>query len=265
MSRATVATKPTLGFGCPNVIDPHHFIVTIPADHTRPVLITENYGIESISGEGLVDRCELSWHTWTAVAEEVRVEFNKRLKEKRLQTSRWKVGENKVERLLGKELLVLAWGVEQADLATIPQAMKNWQGLRPEERWWLCTMTAAATGDTHEAGMGWRAALQHILTENPVEGMPPFSRPKEVFSSEDTGGLYRPIQTIKAISDATGISRITLAQAAQRGDFGEDVYKSGGTWLVDTTGSRFQMWLAAHPTQRRVKGQRSRQQSPGQE
>jgi phage FluMu gp28-like protein len=37
----------------------------------------------------------------------------------------------------------------------------------------------------------------------------------------------RSIQTVRAISEITGIHRITLAQACQRGLLGEDAYKSG--------------------------------------
>ena len=70
----------------------------------------------------------------------------------------------------------------------------------------------------------------------------------------------RPVQTIKAVSKATRISRFTLAQAAQRGDFGEDAYKSEGTWLINTRGEHFRRWLAAYPTQWRVKGRVAREQ-----
>jgi hypothetical protein len=75
---------------------------------------------------------------------------------------------NKIERLLGKELLVLAWAVEGANPDTVPNAIRNWIGLRPEERWWLYTVTAAATGGTEHAEIGWRKALRFALTENPL-------------------------------------------------------------------------------------------------
>ena len=45
----------------------------------------------------------------------------------------------------------------------IAVAIRNWLGLKPEERWWLYTMTAAATGLAHQAGMGWRGALRQAL------------------------------------------------------------------------------------------------------
>lgn len=69
-----------------------------------------------------------------------------------------------------------------------------------------------------------------------------------------------PVQTIPSVSEASGISRFTLVQAAQRGDFGADAYKSGGTWLVNTTGPQFQHWLATHATTPRVKGRLAREQ-----
>ena len=70
-----------------------------------------------------------------------------------------------MQRLLGKELLVLLWAIEQGDVSEeeTAVAIRNWLGLKPEERWWLYTMTAAATGLAHQAGMGWRSALRHAL------------------------------------------------------------------------------------------------------
>ena len=105
---------------------------------------------------------------WNAIAEDVKREFNERLRSKSLETSRWTVGANRVERLLGKELLVLAWAVEEADPSVYGNAVRNWIGLRPEERWWLYTMTAAATGNPQHTGIGRRKPLRFALTENPL-------------------------------------------------------------------------------------------------
>ncbi|MCI0529792.1 MAG: DUF3780 domain-containing protein, partial [Nitrospira sp.] len=74
-----------------------------------------------------------------------------------------------VSRLLGKELVLLAWAIEDADPTLIPIAVKNWLGLKPEERWWLFTMTNAATGHAiNGRNKGWRKAVRYALTENPV-------------------------------------------------------------------------------------------------
>ena len=163
--------RPTEGFGCPTGVDPHHLCVVVPAGRHDPVQIIEKFGIRGGSG-GLPDevaRAEMERPKWTAIADHVKRVFNERLKEKGLATSKWMPGENKLERLLGKELCVLAWAIEAADESLVPVALKNWAGLKPEERWWLFTMTAAATGELADKDIGWRKALRFALTENPVK------------------------------------------------------------------------------------------------
>ncbi len=111
---------------------------------------------------------------WDAIADEVRAYFNQRLRENSLKSSQWKIGENPVSRLLGKELVLLSWAIEDADPNLIPVAIKNWLGLKPEERWWLFTMTNAATGHAISGrNKGWRKAVRYALTENPVSGYIP--------------------------------------------------------------------------------------------
>lgn len=162
--------RATVGFGCPSTVDPHHFVVELPAGRTTLVIISEVYGVKAgLNGlPDIAERCHLPRVTWSLIAEDVKREFNERLRSKKMTTSRWTTGINKVERLLGKELLVLAWAVERANQDTVPNAIRNWTGLRPEERWWLYTITAAATGGPEHAEIGWRKALRHALTENPL-------------------------------------------------------------------------------------------------
>ena len=160
----------TFGFGCPDTTDPHRFEVDIPAGRAESVSIEEHYGIKAgINGlPEVIERCHLPRPIWSMIAEDVKRDFNERLRAKKLATSRWTVGLNKVERLLGKEMLVLAWAVEKASPESIPNAIRNWVGLRPEERWWLFTVTAAATGLPEDSDVGWRKALRFALTENPL-------------------------------------------------------------------------------------------------
>jgi len=160
----------TIGFGCPETTDPHRFEVDIPPGRTGAVSIVECYGIKAGIGglPEVAERCLLARPIWSLIAEDVKREFNERLRARNLAASRWIVGVNKVERLLGKELLVLAWAVEEALPETVPNAIRNWIGLRPEERWWLFNITAAATGFPEHSGVGWRKALRFALTENPL-------------------------------------------------------------------------------------------------
>jgi len=163
----------TLGFGCPDTVDPHHMVVTVPRGRNDSARIVEHFGLRAghAGTPDTIERVELERTKWTAIADSVRRVFNERLKEKGISPGRWSLGDNKMERLLGKELCVLAWAIEDAPLDLIPVAITNWSGLRPEERWWLFTMTAAATGGIDDGEIGWRKALRYALTENPVEAV----------------------------------------------------------------------------------------------
>jgi hypothetical protein len=110
-------------------------------------------------------RCEVLRGVWDAAAPEARAEFNRRLRLEGKPAGRWGADDTAVQRLFGKELLVLLWAIEQSDVSPeeIAVAIRNWLGLKPEERWWLYTMTAAATGLAHQSGMGWRDALRRAL------------------------------------------------------------------------------------------------------
>lgn len=165
-----MSERKTIGFGVPNDIDPHHFVVEVPATRVNPVVITEHFGLAGGS-DGLpesIERCRLSQEAWNAIRKEAERVLNERLKEKKLATSRWKTGKNQVERLLGRELCVLAWSVEVAGKDTIPNAIRNWGAFKPEERWWLFSMAASLTGTSQDVDVGWRKAIRVALTENPT-------------------------------------------------------------------------------------------------
>ena len=155
---------PTLGFGVPATSNPHHFVVEIPRNNTSSVSIVENLGMQTHDqSQSEIPRVILERTRWTAIRGEVQRAFNVRLKERNLKTATWKVGENPVDRLLGKELCILAWAIEGMDFDHIPIAVRNWLALRPEERWWLFGMTAITTGGVNDGHKGWRLALRHAL------------------------------------------------------------------------------------------------------
>jgi hypothetical protein len=172
-------TPDTFGFGFRPRESQHHFLVTLPKGKQRDVVISEHlswdperpaaaptFALGELDGKL---RCVLPRAKWDAIADALRVAFNTGLKKAGLRTASWKTGANPVARLYGKELVLLAWAIEDADPALIPIAIRNWQGLVPEERWWLYTMTCAATGHAvHGRNRGWRKAVRFALTENPV-------------------------------------------------------------------------------------------------
>lgn len=164
MASGEYGLRPTLGFGVPATSDPHHFKVVIPRSNTGKVLISEYLGMQASTDEqSVIDRVFLDRPRWTAIRSEVQRAFNARLNAHGLKACAWKVGDNVVDRLLGKELCVLAWAVEGMDLEKIPVAVRNWLALRPEERWWLFGMAAMSTGGVGDGNRGWRLALRHAL------------------------------------------------------------------------------------------------------
>jgi hypothetical protein len=165
---AKTKAHPTVGFGVPVTTAPHHFVVSIPRGTRQAVRITEDLGMHAQGEDSQVlDRVFLHRPTWTEIANPVKRLFNQRLKAHNLAISQWKAGDNPVDRLLGKELCVLAWAVEDLPLEKVGAALRNWLALRPEERWWLFGMTAAAAGAPEDKGRGWRAALGYALGDTP--------------------------------------------------------------------------------------------------
>lgn len=158
------------GFDVADIYREHAFLVQIPRTATGVIRIHEVFGGPPKLEERewrpeTILRAELSRARWDAISAELRQELNRRLKELGSKTGRWSVGDNPVQRLLGKELLVLAWAIEMEDVSDeeLHVALRNWLGLKPEERWWLYTMTAAATGQAQQVGVGWRGALRQAL------------------------------------------------------------------------------------------------------
>jgi hypothetical protein len=158
----------------------HHFVVDIPRGGDAPIKISEHLAWDDETGSSPVSsgatqdgqiRVILARLKWDAIADETRTQLNGRLKRLGKKSGAWRAGANLIRRDLGKELVLLAWAIEEADPALIPTAIVNWNGLVPEERWWLYTQTAAATGHgINDRGRGWRKAVRYALTENPVLG-----------------------------------------------------------------------------------------------
>ena len=157
----------TVDFGAPTAFGAHIFRVEIPPARTGPVIIVEDYGYRGQEG-GIPrdeERVVLKRPVWSAIADSARREFNDRLKAARVLTGRWHTGTNKVDRLLGKELCVLAWAAETATPEQTPVICSKWGALRPEERWWLFAMTVAEAGLPEDTQRGWRRALFYALSD----------------------------------------------------------------------------------------------------
>ena len=167
------------GFGFKPAESEHYFLVSIISP-TGNVQISEHMSWDSEMWKGKIHavkdesderlRVSLPRVKWDLIADAVSAEFNRRLKEMGYKKGSWKGrGLTPVSRLFGKELVLLAWAIEDADPGRVPAAVANWLGLLPEERWWLYTMTNAATGQALRGrNTGWRAAVRFALCDNPI-------------------------------------------------------------------------------------------------
>lgn len=167
----------SVGFGYVPEEMQHHFMVVIPQGKNEKVLVYERFiwdkdkDIQDINEDNpLYNQLKVAvpkW-LWQRVAPYVAQEFNFWLGKKGFKKSKWKVGQNPVHRVFGKELVVLLWALEDCvDDSQVPVAIVNWQGLQPEERWWLYVVTNVATSRVNDR-KGWRMALKYALLENPV-------------------------------------------------------------------------------------------------
>lgn len=194
-------TLPSNSFGFDPRETQHHFLVVIPRGAAGKIEISEHFSWDATRGSGEVSygsrldgqiRVMLPRLKWDEIADPVRAHFNIRLRRMQLKTGGWKAGPNLLRRELGKELVLLAWAIEDADPALIPAALANWGGLDPEERWWLYTQTAGATGHgINDRGRGWRKAVRYALTENPVNTFSSTIAPvPEYFQVASAGPLF---------------------------------------------------------------------------
>ena len=159
-----------LGFGYIPEETKHHFLVIIPRSQNQKITVYERFDWDdSEVQQSDIDykslKVRIDKHKWDLVKDALQQEFNNTLKENNILVGRFKIGEVPIDRLLGKEMVLLLWAIEDSDPKLIPVALKNWLGLSREERWWLFTMTNAVTGHADDK-RGWRKAIRYALTEN---------------------------------------------------------------------------------------------------
>ena len=102
----------------------HHFLVHIPRGGSANIEISEHFTWDPETGssertygtrlDGQI-RVILKRRKWDAIADEIRAQFNQRIKKSGIKIGSWKVGDNLLRRELGKELVLLAWAIEDAD------------------------------------------------------------------------------------------------------------------------------------------------------
>jgi len=188
------SSRRVIGLGFVPTEARHGFVIEVPKGKNRDELIAITERRES----GLTEFASRSDASATPTAPDLRVlidrrrwedlaptfweEANRRLRANGLPICKWVKTPSAsipVHPSLGKELCILCWAVEEAPPDDIPNALRNWKALAPEERWWLFTMTVATTGQAMQKGIGWRKALRAAIADNPFvkgEGISPRAR-----------------------------------------------------------------------------------------
>jgi hypothetical protein len=190
----TVTKRRVVGLGFLPDEARHGFLIDVPKGSSPDELICisehrgndlDHLGARASAAPNPTDlglRVLIDRGRWLALAPDFWDEANRRLRANGLPPAKFVKNPAKpvpVHPSLGKELCVLCWAVEEAPPADIPNALRNWENLAPEERWWLFTMTVATTGQAMQKGIGWRKALRAALADNPFvkgEGMSPRAR-----------------------------------------------------------------------------------------
>ena len=157
----------TTDFGAPTEFGKHHFYVTTPRANRDAICIYEDFGFngKDAGSNSTAKRLLLARELWTKIRDDAKRDFNARLRSLKQSTGNWAIGKVKLERFLGKELCVLGWAAEHADINECPIICQKWLALRPEERWWLYSKTASEAADYKATSHGWRKALYCLLSD----------------------------------------------------------------------------------------------------
>lgn len=164
---STRSIKSLCDVSTPSEFGMHHFYVEIPAAPRDAVVIYEDYGFDGEDSRRETVECRLilARELWTKIRDDVRRDFNARLKIKKQSSGTWSTGKVKLDRFLGRELCVLGWAAEHASPDECLVICQKWLALRPEERWWLYSKTAAEAGRDDQTQRGWRKALYCALSD----------------------------------------------------------------------------------------------------
>ena len=194
MAKASGGSRRIVGLGFLPDEARHGFLIDVPRGGNSTDLISisehrgsdlDHLGVRASAAPNPGDpslRVLIDRTRWMALAPAFWEDANRRLRANGLPAAKFTKNPLKpvpVHPSLGKELCVLCWAVEEASADDVPNALRNWEALAPEERWWLYTMTVATTGQALQKGIGWRKALRSALADNPFvkgEGMSPRAR-----------------------------------------------------------------------------------------
>ncbi len=156
-------TKPPLhDFGLlPEHGDSLEFIIDLAAGGTCQLIEV----VQTERGPRRTELAELPGATWRKISVRAVHELAAGMgeTERAKAAPKLKTGVNRLSPLIGRELAVLLWALQEETAGEQLEAiLQGWRELAREERWWLYAKAAAPGQHT---GIGWRRALFHALSE----------------------------------------------------------------------------------------------------
>jgi hypothetical protein len=121
--------------------------------------------VQTERGPRRTDQAEIASRTWCKISVRVVRELAEGMNdaERAKAAPKLKTGVNRLSPLIGRELAVLLWALQEDPAGEQLEAiLHGWRELAREERWWLYAKAAAPGQRT---GIGWRRALFHALSE----------------------------------------------------------------------------------------------------
>lgn len=136
--------------------------------------------VQTERGPRRTELAEISGATWRKVSARAVRELAQDMNADELdgkKTPNLKTGTNRLSPLVGRELAMLLWALQEDGAQDqIEAILHGWRELAREERWWLYTKAAAHGQQT---GSGWRRALFHALSESTESRAAPPSAEKK--------------------------------------------------------------------------------------
>lgn len=165
-----------IDFGFQRQQSEHHFAVI--ATGIDEVTLVERFTYQTSAqvpvAPKVSPKAKLDRYRWSRIQGPAAEVFNERLQRDNYPPGIWKPLETVLAPHFGKELVLLAWAVEDQDSSVIPNMIANWRGLAPEERWWLyTTINATSSHPDYGKDRGWRKAIKIAFAENPTSEVQP--------------------------------------------------------------------------------------------
>lgn len=135
--------------------------------------------VQTERGPRRIELAKISGATWRKISTRVVRELAQAMSDNEVESKKpptLKAGMNRLSPLVGRELTLLLWALEEdGALDQLEAILHGWRELAREERWWLYAK-AAAPGQ--RLGSGWRRALFHALSESPETRNVPLAEKK---------------------------------------------------------------------------------------